>query len=122
MSLLVYDYDHNAPSSDFLESTHESFFVKFRKMQPDTPVIMISVADTVFGQEEIEKRKATIIKTYENAKKAGDKNVYFLDGQHFYDETGLENSTVDTCHPNDLGFFRMYAKVLPVLKEALKSR
>ena len=117
MSLLVYDYDHNAPSSDFLESTHESFFVKFRKMQPDTPVIMISVADTVFGQEEIEKRKATIIKTYENAKKAGDENVYFLDGQHFYDETGLENSTVDTCHPNDLGFFAFYKNISALMKE-----
>ena len=117
MSLLVYDYDHNAPSSDFLESTHESFFVKFRKMQPHTPVLMISVADSVFGQAEIEKRKATIIKTYENAKKAGDKNVYFLDGQRFYDETGLENSTVDTCHPNDLGFFAFYKNISALIKE-----
>ena len=117
MSLLVYDYDHNAPTSDFLEATHERFFKEFRAYQPYTPVLMISVADGCFGQEKILKRKAIIRKTYDNARAGGDKNVYFLDGQRFYEEIGLRNATVDTCHPNDLGFYAFYKHISEFMKE-----
>ena len=51
---------------------------------------------------------------------AGDKNVYFIDGADYF--AGLEDwatATVDGCHPNDLGFYLMYQRVLPVLKQAL---
>lgn len=117
MSLLVYDYDHNAPTAEFLEATHERFFRQFRKSCPDTPVLMISVADNCFGTENVEKRKAIIKRTYENALDGGDKNVYFLDGQRFYDEVGAENATVDCCHPNDLGFYAFYKNISDFIKE-----
>ncbi len=116
ISLLVYDYDHNAPSAEFLEATHERFFKEFRRLNPDAPVLMVSVADGCFG-DEIERRKDIIRKTYENAVNSGDKNVYFLDGQKFYDETGLENATVDCCHPNDLGFWAFYKNISEFIKE-----
>lgn len=116
MSLLVYDYDHNAPTAEFLSKTHERFFTRFRKHCPDTPVVMISVCDRILG-DEVEKRKEIIKRTYENAKAQGDKNVYFLDGQHFYDKIGLENATVDCCHPNDLGFFAFYENISRFIKE-----
>ena len=117
MSLLVYDYDHNAPTSAFLEATHERFFREFRAYQPHTPVLMISVADGCFGKEEIIKRREIIRRTYENARADGDKNVYFLDGQRFYEEIGLRNATVDTCHPNDLGFYAFYKNISEFMKE-----
>ncbi|MBR2410781.1 MAG: hypothetical protein IKB08_03555 [Clostridia bacterium] len=117
MSLLVLDYDHNAPTPEFLEATHERFFRQFRNKCPDTPVVMISVADCCFGEEDARRRKEIIKRTYENAKANGDRNVYFLDGQRFYDETGLDNSTVDTCHPNDLGFFAFYKNISKFIKE-----
>ncbi len=117
MSLFVYDYDHNAPTAEFLAATHERFFREFRAAQPTTPVLMLSVADCCFGKENVEKRKAVIRKTYENAVAAGDKNVYFLDGQRFYDEIGLQNATVDTCHPNDLGFYAFYKNISEFIKE-----
>lgn len=116
MSLFVYDYDHNAPSYEFLRATHERFFKELRILNPDVPVIFISTADGVFGKDT-EKRKAIIKKTYENAKASGDQNVYFLDGQQFYKETGLENSTVDGCHPNDLGFWAFYKSISQFIKE-----
>lgn len=116
MSLLIYDYDHNAPTADFLEATHERFFKQFRGCCPDTPVLMISVADGCFGSE-IERRKEIIKRTYENALKGGDRNVYFLDGQRFYDEIGLDKATVDTCHPNDLGFYAFYKAISQFIKE-----
>lgn len=116
MSLLIYDYDHNAPTAEFLEATHERFFKEIRRLNSDVPVLMISVADGCFG-DEIERRKSIIRKTYENAVNSGDKNVYFLDGQHFYDEIGLENATVDCCHPNDLGFWAFYKNISEFMKE-----
>ena len=116
MSLLVYDYDHNAPTAEFLEQTHGRFFRRFREKCPHTPVVMISVCDRVFGKD-VEKRKEIIKKTYEYAKSQGDKNVYFLDGQHFYDKIGLENATVDCCHPNDLGFYAFFENISELIKE-----
>ena len=49
--------------------------------------------------------------TYNRAIKEGDKNVYFIDGRKLFGKEAREHCTVDGCHPNDLGFYRM-AKVL----------
>ena len=106
MRVFVYDYDHNAPTPEFLEETHERLFRIFRQAQPETPVLMISAADHCFGSD-IDKRKAVIRKTYENALAAGDRNVYFLDGQTIYTPVGWDLCTVDNCHPTDLGFWCM---------------
>lgn len=106
MRALVYDYDYNAPNAEFLQKTHEALFRTFRQAQPDTPVLIVSAADRAFGSD-IEKRKAVIRKTYENALAAGDRNVCFLDGQTIYDPVGWDLCTVDRCHPTDLGFWCM---------------
>ena len=42
--------------------------------------------------------------TYENAKASGDTNIYFVDGAGILNIFGGDNGTVDTIHPNDLGF------------------
>jgi hypothetical protein len=67
---------------------------------------MISTADQCF-RENTDARKAIIRRTWENAVAAGDKNVYFLDGQTIYQDVGLDYCTVDGTHPNDLGFWCM---------------
>ena len=53
---------------------------------------------------------------------AGDQNVYFIDGEELFGKDLRDCCTVDGCHPNDFGFYRMYARVLPVLKKALKKQ
>lgn len=106
MSMFVYDYDHNAPNPEHLEKTHERLFKILREKQPDLPVLMISTADQCF-RENTDVRKAIIRRTWENAVAAGDKNVYFLDGQTIYQDVGLDYCTVDGTHPNDLGFWCM---------------
>ncbi|MBQ8551546.1 MAG: hypothetical protein IJ428_01895 [Clostridia bacterium] len=45
--------------------------------------------------------------TYNNAVAAGDKNVYFIDGETFFGDTDREFCTNDRIHPNDLGLYRM---------------
>ena len=121
MAVFVYDYDHNAPSLEHLQKTHERFFQIIRKKQPDLPVIMMNRCD-FFNGTDCPERRDVVRKTYENAIASGDKKVWFIDGESLFEGDLRDACTVDGCHPNDLGFFRMYAKVLPVLKEALKSR
>ncbi len=116
-SLLVLDYDHNA-SIQHLATSHEPFFKIIRAARPDLPVIFISRPDAIDGG--VEARRAIIRKTYDNAVAAGDKNVYFIDGEKLFGPGGQNFCTVDGTHPNDLGFFRMYEGVLPVVKQALR--
>lgn len=120
MSVLIYDYDHNASTVDYLEQTHERAFKIIREIKPDLPIIMASCADRGF-RANIPRRKEIIYTTYKNAVDAGDKNVYFLDGQTFYDSVGIDYCTVDDTHPNDLGFYLMAKAFSPVLAEILEK-
>lgn len=116
MDAFVYDYDHNSPSAEYLEQTHEPLFLKLREKNPDVPVIFVSTADRSFG-DKTDLRKSIIYKTYKNALDRGDKNVYFIDGQTIYNEVDGQYCTVDGCHPNDLGFWCMANSICDVLKK-----
>ena len=120
MSIFVLDYDHNAPSAEHLENTHEHLFKEFRKVQPDTPVIIMSMTDiprTAAAVQNTYRRRDIVKRTYDNAIAAGDKNVYFIDGQEVFKIAGGEDCTVDGCHPNDLGFWCMSRALIKVIEE-----
>lgn len=120
-SILVYDYDHNAPNVEHLNATHELFFKRIREKHPLVPVIMMSRPYANYGEDE-QARKDVIKKTYENAIKNGDKNVYFIDGEEYFkDFLDKELCFIDTIHPNDLGFYKMAQIVEPVIKEILEN-
>ena len=119
LACFVMDYDHNAPNAEHLTDTHEKFFKIIRKAHPELPVILISKPDYDDNPSEGDKRKAVILKTYNNALAEGDKNVYFVDGQKFFGDFLRDSCTVDRNHPTDLGFARMAEGVYPVLKQAL---
>lgn len=120
LSCFVMDYDHNAPNQAHLKATHEPFFKIIREAQPDLPIIIISKCNFRFQSDDATRRDI-IRQTYLNAVAAGDKNVWFIDGETLFGTDNPDECTVDGCHPNDLGFFRMYKTILPVLKEALKK-
>lgn len=119
-SVFVYDYDYNAPSAEYLEKTHEPFFKLVREKLPLLPVVLMS-APNYDSMPEADKRRDIIKKTYENAKKNGDNNIYFIDGKSFFGEEERQFCTTDTCHPNDLGFHRMARVIEPVLREILEN-
>ena len=119
MQAFVMDYDHNAPTPEDLEKTHEPFFRVIRDACPDLPVIFVSKPCSE-RNEDNRKRFAIIKKTYENALQNGDKNVYLIDGATFFEDAVAWNDpTVDRVHPTDLGFFLMARTMEPVLKTAL---
>ncbi len=107
VSVFVCDYDHNAPNVEHLAATHEKLFNKFRQKSPQLPIILVSRPDFDKNLSDSIKRRDIIYTTYMNAIRNGDKNVYFIDGQHLFKDENRDCCTVDGCHPNDAGFLRM---------------
>ncbi len=120
LAVFVLDYDHNAPTVGHLQETHERFFRIIRARQPELPVILMSRCD-FYGTTEDRRRREVIRQTYANAVAAGDRKVWFLDGEALFETEHRDACTVDGCHPNDLGFYRMFRTALPVLETALRA-
>ena len=111
LSAFVLEYDHNAPSPEFLRQTHEPFFRYFRKLRPELPLLLISRPDGDFSNEAIQERRAIIVRTWLNAFESGDRHVEFLDGETFFAGEVREDCSSDGCHQNDLGE-RLMAKCI----------
>lgn len=119
MQIFVYDYDHNAPTSEHLQNTHEKMFQTIRKNNPNLPIIMMTSVSMDRCHDDRAKHREIIYQTYQNAKNNGDQNVYFWDGTKEF-EPYEDYGTVEGCHPNDQGFFGMATALEPILKEILK--
>ena len=126
LAAFVMDYDHNAPTKEHLQETHEPFFRIVRQAHPELPILLLSKGDVwkdTSGYQSALERRDIIRATYEHAIAAGDRHVRFISGETLFGTDPEERSlcTVDRCHPNDLGFFRMYKTIFPVLKEMLEK-
>ncbi|MBQ7045850.1 MAG: SGNH/GDSL hydrolase family protein [Clostridia bacterium] len=116
MSVFVYDYDHNAPTVEYLKGTHEKMFKTIRAKNPNLSIVMLSRPRYRLNDEH--KARIEVIKTtYQNAVDSGDKNVYFIDGPTLM-QYAKNEGTADDVHPNDLGFVSM-AQVIGDLLEKL---
>lgn len=120
MRAFVLDYDHNAPDAGHLRQTHEPFFQTIRTQQPELPVVFVTRPKPELSAEEVERR-TIVFETYQNAVRAGDRHVYFVNGAQMFACTGGGDCTVDGTHPNDLGFFYMAEAVGAALEEALRG-
>ncbi|WP_129723422.1 SGNH/GDSL hydrolase family protein [Xylanivirga thermophila] len=125
MSVLVIDYDYNAPNPKHLKATHEAFFKIIREKNPLLPIVFTtmayyhhSMAKLDYG--EIEERRDIIYETFDKAKMARDNNVYFKDGYEFFNKEIADSCTVDGIHPSDIGMLYMAKAVYPILKDILK--
>ena len=130
MSVLVYDYDHNAPTPEYLEETHYAGYKIFREKQPKTPVIFASRPDYhsciytlgPYDARENEKRRKIIFESYCRALGEGDRNVYFVDGSKMFPEYCRQDCTVDGCHPTELGYHFMANAFGAVIEELLEKK
>ena len=117
MSVFVYDYDHNAPTPEHLEMTHERMFCKVREANPELPVIMMTRPKHYLTDEE-KRRRAIVEETFNKAVASGDKNVYFVGGDALT-KLCKDEGTVDNCHPTDFGFVSMAWAVEGVMRKIL---
>ncbi|MFT4590089.1 MAG: hypothetical protein ACI9VS_003199 [Candidatus Binatia bacterium] len=102
----------------------EPFVRALRKARPDTPILMVE--DRTYSDAFLVKSKrdrnltsrVEFLKAFEQLKKAGVKNLHYLKGDHLLGDDN--EGTVDSSHPNDLGFMRQadaFAESLaPLLK------
>jgi len=119
-SVMVFDYDHNAPSPEHLDKTHERLYLAYREKHPDTPVIFIGKPDFYLDRLDSAKRRKVISKTYENARLRGER-VYFIDGYSLFAGDMREDCTVDGIHPNDIGMKRMADVIGEIVALALRE-
>lgn len=120
MSLFISDYDHNAPTPEHLAATHLPLYEAIRAKHPDIPYIMISkpnVATNITAANE--QRKDIILDTYHHALAAGDRNVYYIDGESFFQGKYEYDCTLDGTHPNDLGYVLMADGIEDTIRLAL---
>ena len=117
MSVFVYDYDHNAPTLEHLEATHQKMFSLIREQNPDLPILILSRPKYRLTETE-QKRLAIIKRTYDEAIAAGDQHTYMIDGPTLM-RYAKNDGTVDIHHPNDLGFHSMAKVLIPQLRALL---
>ncbi len=113
MRAFVYDYDHNAPNIEHLQATHAPMYAIIREKHPYLPIIIVSKPDFAYNREANAKRREIIYNTYIKAKERGE-NVAFVDGETMFGDE-WELCTVDCCHPNDFGFYKMAKAIAPIL-------
>ena len=121
MQAFVCDYDHNAPSLEHLQNTLPNFYRTIRRKHPDLPIIFITKPDILLKPETCTPRRDFIRSVYEDAKAKGE-NVYFIPGEELFAGDHWDDCTVDGCHPNDLGFFRMAKRIGAELQKALNIK
>ena len=122
IGLFVYDYDHNAPNLQYYKDTHYPFYKKIREIKPDLPILVVTRPDVEQTPSATDPRIAVALETVERAKDEGDKNIYFINGYDLFGSEDLDLCTVDGCHPNDLGFYRMANVIGEKINEILKLK
>ena len=118
MSAFVLDYDHNAPNVDHLRATHYKCYEKVRAAHPDIPYIMLSKCDLDNSYDANLARREVVYESFCRARANGDKNVYYIDGASIFRGPYQNMCTVDSCHPNDLGFALMADAITAELERA----
>lgn len=96
-----------------------------RKAHPNTPILLVedrfytnSFLINSKKQHNLENHQA-LKAVFDKLIKAGDKNLYYLEGGKLLNEDG--EGTVDSSHPTDLGFVQHANAFEKVLKPILKT-
>ena len=105
MKLLVFDYDHNSKTPKHLAETHYPALERFRRVQSETPIIMMSRPNQCFGKADSDERANVIYESYQKLLANGKANVHFINGQDIYLSHDSEMMTIDDTHPTDFGFY-----------------
>ena len=119
ISAFVCDYDHNSPSRAHLSATHYKMYEKIRAAHPDIPYIMLSKCDLDNDYNSNLARREVVYESFCRARANGDKNVYYIDGASIFRGPYQNMCTVDSCHPNDLGFALMADAITAELERAM---
>lgn len=106
----------------------EPFVRTLRAAHPRTPIVFVedrTYADAFLitsKRERNDTSRAALKAAYARLRKSGMRDLYYVPGEHLLGDDG--EGTVDSSHPNDLGFMRqadVLAKVLgPILRRSVR--
>lgn len=127
MSMFIIDYEANSGTNGKLEKTLESIIKNVRSKHPDIIIMVVSRIPYLFEDIYIqlgERRKQ--LREFqrdmvENFRNKGDQNVIFADGSKFFGDN-YHDYTVDSVHPNDLGFLKIVESLEKYINESLSSK
>ncbi|MEQ8787752.1 MAG: SGNH/GDSL hydrolase family protein [Pirellulaceae bacterium] len=94
-----------------------------RKTHPETPIVLVedrSYSDSFLvgsKRDRNETSRKALRAAYENLKKEGVANLYYLEGENLLGDDN--EGTVDSSHPTDLGFWRQADAFEPVLRKVV---
>ncbi|MBM81900.1 MAG: hypothetical protein CMJ78_15095 [Planctomycetaceae bacterium] len=104
----------------------EPFVKTLRSKHATTPIVLVEDRSytgsffNTFKQKRNNDSRAALKRAFNNLTKAGDKNLYYIEGENLLGDDG--EGTVDSSHPTDLGFMRQATEFRKVLEPILKSR
>ena len=111
--------------ADEIKERAEPLVKKLRAAHPDVPIVLVedrTLQGAFLTQDQMEwyhlKDRAALKAVYERLKKAGDKNLYYIEGEHLYGDDG--EGSADGSHANDLGFMRQSEFFTRTLSPLLK--
>ena len=126
VSLFVIDYEANAGTNGKLALTLDTFIDTIRSYHPTVPIAVVSripyILDSLksdLGKNRL-KIKEFQIETVKKYQSKGDSAVHFIDGSVLLGPVTHE-CTVDSVHPNDLGFYFMTTNFAKAFKKILKK-
>ena len=102
------------------------FVRRLRKTRPGTPILMVedrSYADSFLvtsKRERNDSSRKALSKEYQKLQRDGVTGLHYLKGADLLGDDG--EGTVDSSHPNDLGFMRQAAAFAKVLGPLLESK
>ena len=115
--LLVFDYDHNARSVEFLEQTHLPALRKLRAAHPDIPFVVMSRPDQDTGETDTIRRAQLIEENCRILQQESNAPVHFVNGIDIFHSHDKDMMTIDGTHPTDLGFYCMAQALYKVLEQ-----
>ncbi len=115
--MLIFDYDHNAPSPEYLEQSHLPALRTLRSAHPDIPFLVLSKPNQHNGQKEALQRAEIIENSVRILQAENPAPVHFIHGQEIFSRYDQEMMVVDGTHPTDFGFFCMAEAIAEVMRQ-----
>ena len=123
-AMFIIDSQGNCLVRDHVYKNLPEFIRILREKHPLVPIVLMSEIRVGPCRKEVKgahRWRKDYFKIYQTLKKAGDKNLYWIDGESLWSKEIYSECTSDGVHPNDLGFYLIAQGMEKILKKILKK-
>lgn len=116
---LIIDFSRNAESLEELEKNYLPFYKRIRKYHSNIPVILLTTSN--FTEHRIFSRFDNVIIGTYNYAKENNHNTFLIDQMNLIEKDCYDLCSVDGCHYNEMGMYRVADEIVRIIKEAEQS-